>query len=176
MMLTELSLCWLLMEPLEIAVAALIVQFLTKAGEKAGETFGEKLFDQGTTLFQRLRRKSPQTVAAIEQAEEAPLDFGQAVLEVKAAAETEPDIAEAVQQIGATVTENSQLAEAMQKVIEEMKSSPSAVQNSGKLAEKINALFQGTTISGGNVGNTQDFQNSTSTGVFQSPIHGNVNF
>ena len=151
------------MEPLEIAVAALVVQFLTKAGEKTGE----KLFDQGATLLQRLRGKSPQTVAAIEQAKEAPLDFGQAVLEVKAAAEAEPDIAEAVQQIGTTVTEDSQLAEAIQKVIEEMKSQPT-VQNSGKLAEKINALFQGTTIYG---------NNEVKTGVFNnSPIHGNVNF
>ncbi|NEP58657.1 MAG: hypothetical protein F6K31_16840 [Symploca sp. SIO2G7] len=144
------------MEPLEIAVAALVVQFLTKAGEKTGE----KLFDQGTTLLQRLRGKSPETAIAIEQAKEVPLNFGQAVLEVEAVAKTEPDIAEAVQQIEATVREDSQLAAAIQKVIEEMKSQPTD-QNSGKLAEKINALFQGTTISGGNVGNTYDFQNST---------------
>ncbi|NET55519.1 MAG: hypothetical protein F6K47_04800 [Symploca sp. SIO2E6] len=61
----------------------------------------------------------------------------------------------------------------MEKVIEEMKSQPSAIQNSGKLAEKINALFQGSTISGGNVGNYGDI--SGNTGVFQnSPIKGNV--
>jgi len=156
------------MEPLEIVVAALFVEFLTKAGEKTGETFGEKLFDQVGTLLQRLRGQSPQTVAAIEEAKEAPLDFGQAVLEVKAVAETEPDIAEAVQQIGETIKEDSQLASVMQKVIEEMKSPPSAVQNAGKLAEKINALFQGTTIYG---------NNEVKTGVFNnSPIHGDVNF
>ncbi|NES23578.1 MAG: hypothetical protein F6K41_32835, partial [Symploca sp. SIO3E6] len=142
--------------------------------EKTGETFGEKLFDQGAILLQRLRGKAPQTVIALEQAEDVPLDFGQAVLEVGEAAKAEPEIAEAVQQIGATVTEDSQLAEAIKKVVEEMKSQ-ATVQNSGKLAEKINALFQGTTISGGNVGSTQDFQNSRNTGVFQnSPIHGNV--
>lgn len=68
-----------------------------------------------------------------------------------------------MQQIEATVREDSQLAAVIQKVIEEMKSQPT-VQNSGKLAEKINALFQETTISGGNVGNTYDFQNSTING------------
>jgi len=150
------------MEPLEIAVAALVVSFLTKAGEKTGETFGEKLFDQGAILLQRLRGKAPKTVIDLEQAEDVPLDFGQAVLEVGEAAKAEPEIAEAVQQIGATVTEDSQLAEAIRKVIEEMKSQP-IVHNSGKLAEKINALFQGSTISGGNVGNT---------GVLQSTING----
>jgi len=143
------------MEPLEIAVAALVVQFLNKAGEKTGE----KLFDQGTTLFQRLRRKSPQTVAAIEQAKEVPLNFGQAVLEVEAVAKAEPDIAEAVQQIEATVREDSQLAAAIQKLIEEMKSPPT-IQNSGKLAEKIDGFFQGATISGGIVGSTEVFKDA----------------
>ncbi|NEP10635.1 MAG: hypothetical protein F6K14_10555 [Symploca sp. SIO2C1] len=135
------------MEPLEIAVAALVVQFLTKAGEKTGETFGEKLFDQGTTLFQRLKGKSPQTVAAIEQAKEAPLNFGQAVLEVKAVAEAESDIAEVVQQIEATVTEDSQLAEVMQKVIEEMKSQQSNTQTFINHIEKVVNLAQGENAS-----------------------------
>jgi|GEM_PF-1415898 len=156
------------MEPLEIAVAVLAVPFFTKAWEKTGEKFGEKLFEQGETLLQRLRGKSPKTVTAIEQVKEAPLDFGQAVLEVEAAAKAEPEIAEVVQQIEATVKEDSQLAEAMQKVIEEIKSEPSTVENSSKLAEKINALFQGTTISGGNVGHTGVFHNTT--------IQGDVNF
>ncbi|NEP62968.1 MAG: hypothetical protein F6K31_39665 [Symploca sp. SIO2G7] len=147
------------MEPLEIAVAAVAI-FLTKAGEKTGE----KLFEQGATLLQRLRGKSLKTVTAIEQAKEAPLDFGQAVLEIEAAAKTDSEIAEAVQQIEETVKEDPKLADAMQKVVEEMKSQPSTVQNSGKLAEKINALFQGTTISGGNVGNTGVFKNSTIKG------------
>ncbi|NEQ71477.1 MAG: hypothetical protein F6J86_20470 [Symploca sp. SIO1B1] len=46
---TEFVIVLLLMEPLEIAVAALVVQFFTKAGEKTGD----KLFDQGASLLQR---------------------------------------------------------------------------------------------------------------------------
>ncbi|NEQ67120.1 MAG: hypothetical protein F6K21_16755 [Symploca sp. SIO2D2] len=156
------------MEPLEIAVAVLVVPFLTKAWDKTGEKFGEKLFEQGETLLKRLRGKSPETVTAIELAKEGTLDFCQAVLEVKAAAKTDPEIAEVVQQIEATVKEDSQLALAIQKVIEEIKSQQSTIQNSTKLADKINALLQGTTISGGNVGNTGVFQNTT--------IHGGVQF
>ncbi|NEQ68865.1 MAG: hypothetical protein F6K21_25860 [Symploca sp. SIO2D2] len=157
------------MDPLEIAVAGLVVRFWTKAWEKTGEKFGEKLFEQGETLLQRLRRKSPETVTAIEQSQEKLLDFGQAVLEVGAAANNEPEIAEAVKGIEATVKEDSQLAEAMQKVIEEMKlkSQTSTVQNSSKSAEKINALVQGrTTISESNVGNDVAVQNMTNHGVF----------
>ncbi|NEP56286.1 MAG: hypothetical protein F6K31_04590 [Symploca sp. SIO2G7] len=156
------------MDPLEIAVAGLVVRFWTKAWEKTGEKFGEKLFEQGETLLQRLRRKSPETVTAIEQSQEKLLDFGQAVLEVGAAANNEPEIAEAVKGIEATVKEDSQLAEAMQKVIEEMKSQPSTVQNSSKLAEKINALFQKSPISGGIVASKEAFKNAT--------IYGDVNF
>jgi hypothetical protein len=152
------------MEPLEIAVAVLAVPFLTKAWEKTGEKFGEKLFEQGETLLQRLRGKSPETVTAIERVKEAPLDFGQAVLEVEAVAKTDPEIAKAVQAMEVSVKEDTQLAQAIQKVIEEIKSQPSTVQNSSKLAEKINALIQGTTISGGNVGNTGVFQNTTIQG------------
>ncbi|NES19286.1 MAG: hypothetical protein F6K41_10240 [Symploca sp. SIO3E6] len=163
----------LLTEPMETVVAALFV-ILNKFGDKIVGKSVDKLFEQGIPLLKSLRGKSPETVIAIEQAKEVPLNFGQAVLEVEAAAKTEPDIAEAVQQIEATVREDSQLAAAIQKLIEEMKSQ-ATVQNSGKLAEKINALFQGTTISGGNVGNTLDFQNSTNTGVFQNTtIHGGV--
>ncbi|NEQ70432.1 MAG: hypothetical protein F6K21_34060, partial [Symploca sp. SIO2D2] len=114
---------------------------------KTGETFGEKLFDQVGTLLQRLRGKSPQTVAAIEEAKEAPLDFGQAVLEIKAAAETESDIAEAVQQIEETIKEDSQLASIMQKVIEEMKSQPSNTKTFINHIEKVVNLAQGENAS-----------------------------
>jgi len=71
----------LLIEPMETVVGVLFV-ILDKAWEKVAEKFGEKLLDQGTTLLQRIRSKSPKTVIAIEQAKEVPLNFGQAVLEV----------------------------------------------------------------------------------------------
>ncbi|NEQ70317.1 MAG: hypothetical protein F6K21_33465, partial [Symploca sp. SIO2D2] len=119
---------------------------------------------QVENLLQRLKGKAPETVIALEQAEDVPLDFGQAVLEVGEAAKAEPEIAEAVQQIGATVTEDSQLAEAIRKVIEEMKSQPT-VQNSGKLADKIDGFFQGATISGGIVGSTEVFKDATIQGT-----------
>ncbi|WP_287267678.1 hypothetical protein [Moorena sp. SIO3A2] len=135
------------MEPLEIAVAVLAVPFLTKAWEKTGEKFGEKLFDQGETLLQCLRGKSPETVTAIEQVKEEPLNFGQAVLEVKAVAEREPEIAEVVQAIEATVKENSQLASTMQKVIEAIKSQESNTQTFINTIEKVVNLAQGENAS-----------------------------
>ena len=129
------------MEPLEIAVAVLAVPFLTKAWEKTGEKCGEKLFEQGETLLQRLRGKSPETVTAIERVREAPLDFGQAVLEVEAVAKADPEIAEAVQAMEVTVKEDIQLAQAMEKVISLFCHFPNSRNNkSARLTRRIKGL------------------------------------
>ena len=85
------------MEPLSAAAIATLV--LTKLFETTGETLGENLMDQGGKLWQLLRRKSPKAVAALEPAEDKPLDYGQAVLEVEAAVKDDPEIGQAVQEV-----------------------------------------------------------------------------
>lgn len=55
------------MDPLTIAVAAATV-VLTKMLEKTGETIGDKAMETGGNLLNVLRRKSPDTVAKLEQA------------------------------------------------------------------------------------------------------------
>ena len=55
------------MDPLTIAVAAATV-VLTKMLEKTGETMGDKAMETGGNLLNLLRRKSPETVAKLEQA------------------------------------------------------------------------------------------------------------
>ncbi|KKD38025.1 MAG: hypothetical protein WAN66_13915 [Limnoraphis robusta] len=154
------------MEPVELTLAALAALIITKATEKTGEKLGEKLFEQGGTLLQQLRCKSPQTALAIEKVNETPLDWGQAVIDVKKTAETDPEFAKVVEDVEATIIEDADLRKRLEEIATTIKSQPATVNNSAKLAEKINALFQGTTITGGNVGNTGIVGSTIEGGTF----------
>lgn len=138
------------MEPIEWVVAALIF-VAAKVPDKAADKILDQLWDQGTVLLSQLRRKAPQTAAAIEQAQTTPLNWQQTVVDVQAIAQTDTEIAEAVKAVEATVSEHPEL---QQKIATEVQSQPTIIQNNAKLAEKINTVIQGTTIKGGNVGNT----------------------
>ena len=142
------------MEPIELTVAALASLMITKATGKTGEKLGEKLVEQGGNLLQQLRRKSPQTASAIEKVNQTPLNWDQAVIDVKATAADYPEVAQIVEEVEATISDDTELRKTLEEIAATIKSQPATVQNSAQLAEKINALFQGTTITGGNVGNT----------------------
>ncbi|MGF1488192.1 MAG: hypothetical protein ACFBSE_13990 [Prochloraceae cyanobacterium] len=74
-----------------IAIGSLVA---TKALEKTGEKVGEVVFDRATNLLSSLKSESPNTVAAIEQSPDTPLNYGDAVLELEAAAQKNPKIKE----------------------------------------------------------------------------------
>ena len=63
------------MEPITIAMALAAV-LGTKALEKTGENIGQVLWDKSTQLMKYLKQESPNTVTAIEQVSEQPLDYG----------------------------------------------------------------------------------------------------
>jgi hypothetical protein len=89
------------MEPISLTAGAIATLVLTKAFEKAGEELGGKVLEQGAKLLALLRRKAPDTASAIEQAQQYPLDIGQAHLisAVETAAKSDPEIAEMIQAI-----------------------------------------------------------------------------
>lgn len=150
------------MEPIEWAVAALVF-IAAKAPDKAADKILDKLWEQGENLLSQLRRKAPHTAITIEQAQTTPLNWEQTVIDVQAVAQTDSEVAQAVQAVEATVREHPELG---QEIAKEIQSHPSIVQNSAKLAEKINAVFQGTTFTGSNVGNTGIVDSTISNSTF----------
>lgn len=96
------------MEPLSTAAIAIAAAIATKTIEMTSENFGEKVVN----FLTNLRKKSPQTATAIEQAPEQPLDYGEAVLEVEAVAKANPEVKEAMEElaIAAKAETNPQLS------------------------------------------------------------------
>jgi predicted O-linked N-acetylglucosamine transferase (SPINDLY family) len=106
------------MEPLTTAAIAIGSVVATKALEKTGEKVGEALWDKTGEFIVKLRKQSPQIVAAIEKAPDQPLDYGKAVLEVEAAAKANPEVAQAVQELATAAETNppSNLAELLREI------------------------------------------------------------
>ena len=150
------------MEPIELAVAALVF-IAAKAPDKAADKIWDKLWEQGENLLTHLWRKAPRTAIAIKQAQTIPLNLEQTVIDVRAVAQTDLEVAEAVKAVETTVREHPEL---QQKIAKELQSQPTIIQNSAKLAEKINAVFQSTSITGGNVGNTGIVGSTIQGGTF----------
>ncbi|WP_424095889.1 NB-ARC domain-containing protein [Moorena producens] len=91
------------MEPLAAAVVAIATVLATKAVEKTGENVGQVVWNQTNQFVESLRKQSPNTVMAIEQAPEQPLDYAEVVLEVEAAAKQNPEVAQAMEHLVTTV-------------------------------------------------------------------------
>lgn len=155
------------MEPIELTAAAIALPFLTKYMEKAGEGLGEKTAEQVGKLWQLIQRKPEDITPVLKSAEtEFPVDFGQAILELEAAANQDTEINQAVIDV-AKVAKEENLED-----VKKIEAGVKEIKSQGVTAEKINALFQGSTISGGAVNTGDNY-----TGVFQNnTIHGGVTF
>ncbi|MGB3507763.1 MAG: hypothetical protein WBA93_00650 [Microcoleaceae cyanobacterium] len=127
------------MDPFTTAAVALGTVVGTKALEKTGEKIGEVVWDKSAKFLETLKQESPNTVKAIEQAPDQPLDYGQAVLEVEQAATENPDVAQRMQELAtaAKADPNPKLAEILQEIAEELKSQKSSMPKLEKLADKI---------------------------------------
>lgn len=142
------------MEPVTLTTAAIgtaiATTLATKALEKTGERIGEKVFDETGKLLLRLRSKSPDTVTAIELAEQQPLDYGKAVLEIQETAKQYPEVAQAIRDVETAVKEepNSKLTQAIEELKSKLESQQPTVQNFTKLAESIKNIIQGNTFNG----------------------------
>jgi hypothetical protein len=135
------------MEPIELTLAALASLMITKATEKTGEKFGEKLLEQGGNLLQQLRRRSPQTASAIEKVNETPLNWGETVIDVKATAANYPEVAQAVEAVEATISNDTELKKILEDIAATIKSQPKSTQNYHNTIEKVVNLAQGENAS-----------------------------
>ncbi len=137
-----------MIDPISLSASAIATLVLTKALEKTGETLGEKVMEKGGKLMKLLKHKSPNTEKAIALVPEAPLDYGQAVLEVETAARSSPELLQALQELeeAAKADPSPKLTQALLDVADTLKSPQPTIQNLAKLAEKINNLNQAENI------------------------------
>ncbi|NET41745.1 HEAT repeat domain-containing protein [Okeania sp. SIO2B3] len=108
------------MEPITI-VMALAAVLGTKALEKTGENIGQVVWDKSAKLMKYLKQESPDTVTAIEQVSEQPLDYCQAILEMLGAA-TNPDVAQTMEELAAATKANphpkiNEVSEEIEKIL-----------------------------------------------------------
>jgi ABC-type transporter Mla subunit MlaD len=87
------------MEPLTTGAIAVATVLATKALEKIGENIGDTLSHKTQQFLELLKQRLPGTFAAIEQAPEQPLNYGQAVLDIETAAKTDPNISQVIQEL-----------------------------------------------------------------------------
>ena len=132
------------MEPLTTVAIAVATLLATKALEKIGENIGDTLYNKTQQFSEWLKQRLPGTFAAIEQAPEQPLNYGQAVLEIETAAKADPNISQAIQELvaAAKAAQNPKIADIL------------ATPNLEKLADKI-----GMVVMSGGTGtiNTMNF-------------------
>ena len=132
------------MEPLTTVAIAVATLLATKALEKIGENIGDTLSRKTQQFLELLKQRLPGTFAAIEQAPEQPLNYGQAVLEIETAAKTDPNISQVIQELvaAAKAEQNPKIADIL------------ATPNLEKLADKI-----GMVVMSGGTGtiNTMNF-------------------
>jgi len=115
------------MEPLTTGAIAVATVLATKALEKIGENIGDTLSHKTQQFLELLKQRLPGTFAAIEQAPEQPLNYGEAVLEIETAAKTDPNISQVIQELvaAAKAAQNPKIADIL------------ATPNLEKLADKI---------------------------------------
>ncbi|MBD2392487.1 hypothetical protein RI030_03435 [Aphanizomenon flos-aquae NRERC-008] len=115
------------MEPLTTVAIAVATLLATKALEKIGENIGDTLYNKTQQFSELLKQRLPGTLAAIEQAPEQPLNYGEAVLEIETAAKTDPNISQVIQELvaAAKAEQNPKIADIL------------ATPNLEKLADKI---------------------------------------
>jgi hypothetical protein len=132
------------MEPLTTVAIAVATLLATKALEKIGENIGDTLYNKTQQFSELLKQRLPGTLAAIEQAPEQPLNYGEAVLEIETAAKTDPNISQVIQELvaAAKAEQNPKIADIL------------ATPNLEKLADKI-----GMVVMSGGTGtiNTMNF-------------------
>ncbi|NEQ37310.1 MAG: hypothetical protein F6K40_13955 [Okeania sp. SIO3I5] len=155
------------MGPTEIGLAALVtVPFVTRYVGKIGDSLAGNTLERVEKFWLVIRKKPAGILPILKSAETeaSNVDFYQAAQELEVAANEDSEVTQAVIDVfEAAKQENPEYVKNLESDFEKIKSQ-------GVTAEKINALFQETTISGGVSGNTGDIR-----GVFQhNTISGGV--
>lgn len=113
------------MEIVTTTALALGTIVATKALEKTGEEIGEAFYEKSKQFLASLRKQSPDTALAIEQAPDKPLDYGKAVLEIESAAQSNTKVAQSVKELAelGKTSSLSNLAEILKKIEKSVKDS-----------------------------------------------------
>ncbi|NEO47850.1 MAG: hypothetical protein F6K55_28545 [Moorea sp. SIO4A3] len=159
------------MEVIASAALAIAKVVAMKALEKTGENVGQVLWDTPKRLFlESLRKQSPDTVMAIEQAPEQPLNYAEVVLEVEAAAKENPELAQAIDGLVTTVDAEAlpNLEEILEKITKALESHQATsetynIENMknffrGNISNKGNTNFGEKQTNIGNIGEKQTIQ------------------
>ncbi|MBC6480756.1 MAG: hypothetical protein GDA56_26270 [Hormoscilla sp. GM7CHS1pb] len=148
------------MDPLIAATVAYGTLVGTKFLEKTGEKVGEAVLDKCAKFLDSLKLESPDTVMAIEQAPEQPLDYGEAVLELYSAAKGNSEVAQTMEELAAAGKANPhpKFVEVIEKIEAALQSQQSKVEKTVKIeANEFHAEKAG--VAAGNIENFN--QNNT---------------
>ncbi|MBO1350372.1 MAG: hypothetical protein EBE86_024705 [Hormoscilla sp. GUM202] len=130
------------MDPLIAATVALGTVVGTKVLEKTGEKVGDAVWDKGAQFLDSLKLVSPDTVRAIEQAPEQPLNYGKAVLEIESVAKANSEIARRMEELAAAGKANhhpkfDEVIEEIEAALNSQRSQVETFTNIIKDSEKI---------------------------------------
>lgn len=136
------------MEPITLTTVATAIAtiFFTKVIEKPGENLGQALWEKTQNLVVRLKGRSVKTAGLLEESQQTPIDYGEAVLELKALANENPELAQAMKEVELEANKESnpefqkQLQEIRQR-IDKLTVQQPINENYGKLAEQIKQAF-----------------------------------
>ena len=125
------------MEPLTTTALAVGILVGTKALQKTTDNITQVVWDKGVKFLESLKQVSPDTVTAIENSPDQPLDYGEAVLEIQEAA-ANPDVARTIRELAAAVEENSypKLTEVLEEIREALKSQQSEDDKNATISAK----------------------------------------
>lgn len=107
------------------AIASIVAtKALEKPSEEAGEYLLDKIKDKIKKFLSLLKKQSPDTLTAIEQASEKPLDYGEVVREVESAARANSEVKESMEELADYSEKNppqnfAEILEEIKKAIEQ---------------------------------------------------------
>lgn len=137
------------MEIFTASAIALATGVTMKVLEKTGENIGEGLHEKTSNFIRFLKRQSPNTVTAIEESPNQPLNYGEAILEVETAVNNDENLAQALQELVKAVEENNnqkiavQINQELSKIAEILKKKGNSSTIYQNKIEKLVNLAQG---------------------------------
>ncbi|MEB3341262.1 MAG: hypothetical protein VKJ25_10870 [Okeania sp.] len=127
----------------DLAVRLIAVPFVTKYVEKIGKALGEKSVKQVNKFWQLIQQKPAGILPSLKSAETEAfsIDFYQLIQELEVPANQDPEVKQALLDVVEVAKqENSQNVKKIENELEKIKLQRVT-------AEKINALFQESTVS-----------------------------
>ena len=148
------------MEFLKECTVAITISLWSKYLEKSGEKLGERTNKQLAKLLNNIEAMPDNTFSVLKPSQERPFpkDFEAVTREMMKVANQNPGLKRDIIEVVAVAREEHPT------YVNSIEAEIDSHKLQGITAEKINAVFQGNTISGGNVGNTGVFQNTTIQG------------